>query len=170
MENAWRARNREDDCGISTPLPFNHQGDQRGTPKPLPGAAIQTWRKIGRSPGKSCTRQIGMRQEQRRRTITSLHLLRSFSIKNYFNRSCNTHKAHFVEFTNSSTRHPIHRLSNVIFCTMHSCRSCQTSFLLLIQIISSEFHSNFSCQILFFHLLSPHLHPRQSFYVLRLFY
>ena len=48
--------------------------------------------------------------------------LRFFSIKNYLNQNGNTHKVHFVEFTNS-TRHPIHRLSNVIFSTMHSCRS-----------------------------------------------
>ena len=45
---------------------------------------------------------------------------------------------------------------------MHSCRSFQSSLLFLIQIIPSGFHSNFPCQILFFHILSPYLHPRQS--------
>ena len=98
---------------------------------------------------------------------TLLHVFRIFSITNDLYQSCNTHKAHYAEFTNSSTRRPI--LFNVIFCTRHSCRSCQTSLLLLIQISVAGFHSNFPCQILFFHLLSPYLHPRQSFYVSRLF-
>ena len=83
--SSWRGL-----CGLLTLLLFNHQSDQRGTMKPLPGAAQQQYKhdeKVVDFQGNPALIRSGWDKDRGGEPEALLHLLLIFSIKNYLNQT-----------------------------------------------------------------------------------